>query len=55
MSGAKDTVNMDDRNMRGLNVQHIWLDHPTAHILVRFSVHEGIPLNKRAWILFTFI
>lgn len=52
MSGANDTVNVDDLNVRRPAVQNIWLNHPTACIFVGFGTHKGIPLNECTRILF---
>jgi len=52
MNGMKDTVNMDDCNIRGLIVPNIWLNYPTACIFVWFCTYKGIPLNECTWILF---
>ena len=46
MSGANDTVSVDDRNVRGPAVLNIRLNHPTTCILVGFGTHEGIPFNE---------
>ena len=51
MSGTNDTVNMDDRNVRGPIVPNIWLNHPVACIFITFSTHERIPLNECTRIL----
>ena len=55
MNSANNRVNVDDCNMRGPAVSNIWLNHPTACILVGFGTHEGIPLNEYARILFVAI
>ena len=51
MNGAKDTINMDDQNVRGLIIPNIWLNHPTACIFVGFGTYEGISLNECTRIL----
>lgn len=51
VSSTNNTINMDDCNVRGPAVANIWLDHPTACILVVLGTHKGIPLNECTLIL----